>query len=145
MEQKQSLGLIDLISEKHLELRARLHESDGQAINKTEAHILAVLRKHGKLTVSEIGRIIHISRQGTHKCIQGMLEAELVETDRNGGTVRDKPLVLTDKGRECFEQLESTKERLERVIAERLGQESVDALKRLLQEDWFPAEDEEDT
>ncbi|WP_438444086.1 MarR family transcriptional regulator [Gorillibacterium sp. sgz5001074] len=138
MEDKLSpLSLIDQISDKHMELRAKLHETDGQGISKTEAHILTVLRLQGKLTVSELGRSIHISRQGTHKCVQGLLELELVETEHSGGNVRDKPIVLTPKGLACCEKLEDSKRKLEQRIAEHLGRERMETLKRWLSEDWF--------
>lgn len=135
--------LIDLLSERHLEVRTKLHEQDGQEISRTEAHVLAVLRTSGRQTVSELGRIIRISRQGTHKCIQGLLERGLVEPDPNGGAIRDKPVMLTARGREAAERLENAKLRLEDMLAERIGRERVELLRQLLREEWFPGGDGE--
>ncbi|MFD2880669.1 hypothetical protein ACFTAO_39580 [Paenibacillus rhizoplanae] len=38
-----------------------------EPLNKTETHILAMLEQHGVLSISEISRLISISRQGTQK------------------------------------------------------------------------------
>lgn len=133
-----SLSLIDLISEKHLELRKRLHETNGQPINKSEAHILAILNVQGLLSISELSRLIGMSRQGAHKYIQGLLSAGLVELVQVEGNVRDKHVALTPAGHTSRERFEETKSELERMIAERIGEEQVELLKRLLQEDWLP-------
>ncbi|WP_379136320.1 MarR family winged helix-turn-helix transcriptional regulator [Paenibacillus sp. sgz500958] len=132
-----SISLIDLISDKHLELRKRLHESNGQPINKTEAHILAVLKKNGMLTISEISRLIGISRQGAHKCIQGLLSAQLVKMTEVKGNSRDKHIVLTDTGQANNESMEQTKRELDQQIAEVIGDENVKLLRKLLQEEWL--------
>lgn len=132
-----NLGLIDLISEKHIELRNRLHETNGQPVNRSEAHILAVLKLNGVLTISEIGRFISMSRQGTHKHIQVLLAAGLVKTVQVEGKVRDKYIGLTEEGYAVRDRLEETMEQLEQQIAERLGRSQVELLKELLREPWL--------
>lgn len=131
------LSLIDLVSEKHQVLRKKLHDLNGTSVNQTEAHVLSVLNRHGGQSISELSRFLNISRQGAHKCVQGLLSGELVEVAPSDGNLRDKPVVLTDKGRACCESLEETKLRLERRIAERIGGEQVDRLKKVLAEEWF--------
>jgi DNA-binding MarR family transcriptional regulator len=136
-EVNEPLGLIDLISEKHLELRQKLHEMNGQDLNKTEAHILTILKRQGPQPIPEVSRLINISRQGVHKCVQGLLAGQFVEAFQVEGNLRDKHIVLTAKGDAYCTSMEATKTLLEQQIAERIGQERVDLLKGLLKDDWF--------
>lgn len=89
------------------------------------------------LSISEISRIIHISRQGTHKSIQGMLSRGYVEAVEVEGNQRDKNIVLTPKGIECNNRMMITKIELEQQIAAKLGVTNVELLKSLLKEDWL--------
>lgn len=133
----QDMNLIDLLSEKHLALRKIVNDKDPDQINKTESHILAVLEAHQRLTISEISRIIHISRQGTHKSIQGLLARGYVQTTKVEGNLRDKYIVLTSKGIECNQRMLVTKMELEQKIASKLGTTNVELLKALLKEEWL--------
>lgn len=133
----QDMNLIDLLSEKHLALRKIVNDKDPDQINKTESHILAVLETHQRLTISEISRIIHISRQGTHKSIQGLLARGYVQTTEVEGNLRDKYIVLTTKGIECNQRMLVTKMELEQKIASKLGATNVELLKALLKEEWL--------
>lgn len=134
----RSLGLIDLISEKHMELRKKLHEASGQPVNKSEAHILTVLSINGDLTISQTGRLIGMTRQGVHKYMQGLQAAGLVEPSAEAVNARDHHMSLTPKGLEVVRVLEETKRQLEEQISSRLGQAETELLLKLLREDWLP-------
>ncbi|KTD85623.1 MarR family winged helix-turn-helix transcriptional regulator [Paenibacillus etheri] len=133
----QEMNLIDLLSEKHLVLRKIVTDQDPDQINKTESHILAVLEAHQMLSISEISRIINISRQGTHKSIQGLLSRNYVEAVEVEGNQRDKNIILTQKGIECNQRMMITKIELEQRIANKLGAANVELLKSLLKEEWL--------
>lgn len=133
----QEMNLIDLLSEKHLALRKIVTDQDPDQINKTESHILAVLEAHQMLSISEISRIINISRQGTHKSIQGLLSRNYVEAVEVKGNQRDKNIILTQKGIECNQRMMITKIELEQRIANKLGAANVEHLKSLLKEEWL--------
>ncbi|WP_339316133.1 helix-turn-helix domain-containing protein [Paenibacillus sp. FSL R10-2734] len=133
----QEMNLIDLLSEKHLVLRKIVTDQDPDQINKTESHILAVLEAHQMLSISEISRIINISRQGTHKSIQGLLSRDYVEAVEVEGNQRDKNIILTQKGIECNQRMMITKIELEQRIADKLGAANVELLKALLKEEWL--------
>jgi DNA-binding MarR family transcriptional regulator len=135
--QLQEMNLIDLLSEKHLVLRKLVTDQDPEQINKTESHILAVLEAHQMLSISEISRIINISRQGTHKSIQGLLSRHYVEAVEVDGNQRDKNITLTQKGIECNQRMMVAKLELEQKIANKLGAVNVALLKSLLKEDWL--------
>lgn len=133
----QEMNLIDLLSEKHLALRKLVTDADPDQINKTESHILAVLEAHQMLSISEISRIIHISRQGTHKSIQGLLSRGYVKAVEVEGNQRDKNIVLTPMGTECNRRMMITKIDLEQQIVNKLGAANVELLKALLKEEWL--------
>lgn len=130
-------NLIDLISDKHAFLRKKVSEWSNDDINKTEAHILAVLEAYERLSISEIGRRIGITRQGTHKSIQGLLAGGYIDVTQGQGNERDKQVVLTPKGLEYCRNAAMIKKRLEQLIADNLGQERVELLRKLLQEPWL--------
>ncbi|MFM9327072.1 MarR family winged helix-turn-helix transcriptional regulator [Paenibacillus mesotrionivorans] len=134
---KRSLGLIDLISEKHMELRKKLHEASGQPVNKSEAHILAVLEANGVLSISQIGRLIGMTRQGVHKYMLGLQTAGLVAPATADGNARDRRVELTPHGRETVRLLEETKQRLEEEITRRLGKAEMERLLELLRGKWL--------
>lgn len=115
------MNLVDLLSEKHLVLRKTVTDRMDEPMNKTESHILAVLENQPMLSISEISRMITISRQGTHKSIQGLLARAYVEIVDVQGRVRDKHLVITPKGRECNQRMLVIKEELEQEITARLA------------------------
>lgn len=79
-EYMSGLNLVDMISEKHKVLRDKVNEMSGEPLNKTETHILAMLEQHGVLSISEISRLISISRQGTQKTINNLLAEGYVDT-----------------------------------------------------------------
>lgn len=133
----QQMNLIDLLSEKHLSLRKLVTDTDPDQINKTETHILAILEAHQMLSISEISRIIHISRQGTHKSIQGLLARGYVEAVEVEGNQRDKNIILTSKGIECNHRMLKAKLELEQQIINKLGSSNVELLKSLLKEEWL--------
>lgn len=131
------LNLIDLISEKHKALREEVNRRSSHGLNQTETHILAKLELHSMLSISEISRLINISRQGTQKCINGLLAEDYVESVQVEGNTRDKNLTLTEKGAETCRSLLKIKLDLESQIADKIGQEQVELLKKLLTDDWL--------
>lgn len=135
---KRPLGLIDLISEKHMELRKKLHETSGHPLNKSEAHILAVLEAHGAMSISQIGRLVGMTRQGAHKYMMGLQTAGLVALATADGNARDRRMELTPQGRKSVQLLEETKQRLEEEITRRLGEEETQRLLDLLRGKWLP-------
>ncbi|WP_028591018.1 MarR family winged helix-turn-helix transcriptional regulator [Paenibacillus massiliensis] len=131
------LNLIDLISEKHLALRRAVGELDGNRLNKTETHILSILERHEPMSISEISRRIHISRQGTHKSIQGLLAQDMIATTDTKANQRDRNVTITQKGRDYNHQLLAFKLELEQQIVLRLGEAKISAIKSILSEEWL--------
>jgi len=132
-----STNLIDLMSDKHLFLRRKVAELDGEELNRTETHILAVIEAAAKISISEIGRAIGLTRQGTHKSVLSLIERGYLEESRDADNRRDRYVRLTDKGRQACDSQLAIKRELEGRIAEKLGEENAELLKRLLAEDWI--------
>ena len=131
------LNLIDLISEKHKVLRDKVNEASGETLNKTETHILAMLELHGMLSISEISRLIGISRQGTQKTINNLLAEGYVDTAPKAGNSRDKPIVLTSRGIQVCSSMLEIKQNIEAEIAAKIGRDQVEMLRKLLTEEWL--------
>ena len=105
----KDLNIIDLISEKHAKLRRMVIETwverGEERVSDTESYMIALIEKN-ELTVTQIGKIIGISRQGAHKCAKGLIERGYIVIDNQGESSRHKTLSLTEKGlRFCKETL----------------------------------------
>lgn len=131
------LNLIDLVSEKHKVLREKVNQTSGEPLNQTETHILAKLELHGMLSISEISRLISISRQGAQKTISVLLAEGYVETAVVEGNIRDKHIVLAPKGIAVCRRMLEIKLSIEAEIAAKIGKEQVETLRKLLAEDWL--------
>ncbi|WNS43187.1 MarR family transcriptional regulator [Paenibacillus sp. MMS20-IR301] len=133
----QDLNLIDLLSEKHKVLRDKVNLLSGEPLNKTETHILAMLELHEMLSISELSRMISISRQGTQKTINNLLAEGYAGTAAVEGNNRDKHIVLTEKGAAACRSMLEIKQGIEAEIAAKIGKEQVENLRRLLTADWL--------
>lgn len=131
------LNLIDLVSEKHKVLREKVNQTSGEPLNQTETHILAKLELHGMLSISEISRLISVSRQGAQKTISVLLAEGYVETAVVEGNIRDKHIVLAPKGIAVCRSMLEIKLSIEAEIAAKIGKEQVETLRKLLAEDWL--------
>ncbi|OWA37574.1 hypothetical protein B9G55_05850 [Saccharibacillus sp. O16] len=132
-----STNLIDLMSEKHLSLRRSVADLDGEVLNRTETHILAIVEQQGRLSISDIGRAVSLSRQGTHKSVLGLIERGYLTEIEDPGNRRDRRVFLTDQGKKACEDQLAIKEELERRITEKIGAENVQHLKHLLLQEWL--------
>ncbi|GEM_PF-3504050 len=132
-----SVNLVDLMSEKHLFLRRKVGELDGEELNRTETHILAVVEQNGSLSISDIGRAVSLTRQGTHKSVLGLIERGYLSESEHPDNRRDRRVTLTDQGQQACDNQLAIKRELERRVAEKLGAENVERLKKLLMENWL--------
>lgn len=132
-----SANLIDLMSDKHLFLRKKVAELDGEELNRTETHILSVVEIAVKVSISEIGRAVHLTRQGTHKSVLGLIERGYLEESQDAGNRRDRYVRLTAKGQQACDNQLGIKRELESRITKKLGPGHAALLKQLLLEDWL--------
>ncbi|QKY68283.1 MarR family winged helix-turn-helix transcriptional regulator [Lentibacillus sp. CBA3610] len=136
----ESLNLIDMISERHLQLR-KLSESlwDERSdiyLAKSERFILARIYQKGETTISSVTKNVDISRQATHKFIKQLEQKGLVHIKAMEHNKKERSITLTNFGKECYRKNESLESMLEKQIAENIGTEKVTQLKEILKLDW---------
>lgn len=136
----KELHLVDLLSEKHKELRKKVMElwlqKDGEYISDTESHMLGMLEIKN-MTVAECARKMNISRQATHKCSKKLIERGYIVTSSIEGNNRDILLALTERGDEYCSEMLKLKKTLEEEVAKKIGKENVKMLKNLLKKEWI--------
>ncbi|HZH93226.1 MAG TPA: MarR family transcriptional regulator [Tissierellaceae bacterium] len=135
----KNLDLIDLISERHLQLRDIAEEDWNKAsdihISNSEWFILARIYQRNP-SVSQVTRRVDMSRQAVHKFAKGLQAKGLVEIRDSRHNKRDKCLRLTSLGKECYEKNLILKKDLESKIGELIGQDRLDSLKEILALNW---------
>lgn len=136
----ENLDLIDLISERHVQLRKiieKLWNENGEIyISNSEWFILARIDQYNEPTVSCLTKSVDITRQATHKFIKSLKSKGLVEVKNVKNNKKEKYVTLTEFGKECLTKYLKVKEDLEAKIAEKIGLEQVEKLKELLRTEW---------
>lgn len=137
----QQLDLIDLISERHMQLRGLITEQWNQIsdiyISNSEWYIMARLYKEQQPTpISHITKHVDISRQATHKFIRNMEAKGLVSIHNMENNKKVKCLRLTPLGEQCYETNVSIKAKIDEQIAAAIGSEQLQQLKDILRTNW---------
>ncbi len=131
----QNLNLIDLISECHLHLRQvileRREQSGNRGISHTESHLLARIRQT-PLSISQVSRIMHVSRQAMQKTAVHLEERGYLTFDYIPGNKRDKYMFITEKGVIYCTDNGVLVEQMEEEIEMRIGRVDAGALKETL-------------
>ncbi|SEJ74518.1 DNA-binding transcriptional regulator, MarR family [Bhargavaea ginsengi] len=139
MSDMRRLDLIDLLGERHFQLRRlaeeRWNKRGDLPISNSEWFLMARI-DGGEPTIAEVSRQVDITRQATHKLIRKMSEKGLVEVADDERNKKVKRVRLTGLGHECYRKNEQLKSELEEKIAEAIGADSVAALKEILAVDW---------
>lgn len=134
-----SLTLIDLISERHAQLRKELEQRwNAQStvqFTHTEWHLLAKIeQKH--ISISQAAQIIGISRQAMQKCVKKLEDQGIITSTFHEGNRRDKFLSLTKAGAEYCLQNNELKDALEQELEQSLGKKEIACLKELFKKEW---------
>ncbi|MBM6997958.1 winged helix DNA-binding protein [Paenibacillus sp. DXFW5] len=135
----EELNLIDLISERHVQLRSICEQLWNDRhdiyISNSEWFIMARIYKRNP-TISQVTRQVDISRQATHKFIKSLESKGWVEITKAQNNKKEKCLKLTSLGESSYEKNALIKASLEQKIMDALGADQVALLKQLLQADW---------
>ena len=135
----QNLDLIDVLSERHIQLRSITeklwNDTSDIYISNSEWFIMARIYKK-QPTISYVSKHVDISRQATHKFIKRLESKGLVKISNLENNKKDKCIQLTKLGEECYEKNESLKAGLEKKIANKIGLEKLGVLKEILKSDW---------
>ena len=137
--QYQTLDLIDLISERHISIRALCEKawnnSSNIPISNSEWFIMARIYKN-QPTISHVSKNVDISRQATHKFVKKLEAKGLVKIQNVEGNNKDKCVQLTELGELCYEKNEAFKASLIETITNQIGEENVRKLHEILEMDW---------
>jgi len=88
------------------------------------------------MTISDLAKLMNISRQAVQKTVSTLLDLGLVELTESPKNLSAKIIHVTDQGRKI--QLWSKKAigQSEKKLAEKIGSEKLKVLKEILKEDW---------
>lgn len=135
----QHLDLIDLLSERHGQLRGIAeklwNETSDIAISNSEWYIMSRIYKR-QTTIANVSKNVDITRQATHKFIKNLKAKGLVNVMDGENNKKEKRIELTPLGEECYEKNEDLKATIEKQIIEKIGEEQVELLKKVLKMDW---------
>ncbi|QIZ76508.1 winged helix DNA-binding protein [Ferrimonas lipolytica] len=134
-----SLGLVDLISEKHKQLRARMMKrvelQFGNVFSQMDIYLISLV-EYEAMSVSESARYMNISRQAAHKHVKHLVSLNFVDLTISESNRREKIVSLTSSGKELSQQINQIKSELDAELKDSLGDASFDKLKLLLKGDW---------
>ncbi len=134
-----TLGMIDLISEKHKQLRhttmSKIAESIDDKFSEMDIYLL-ILNQHMPMSLSESARYMNISRQAVHKHAKYLMSLGYIEVTTSDSNRRDKVVTLTHTGRELGEQISTIKSELESELEKELGSENYQKIVGLFRSEW---------
>jgi DNA-binding MarR family transcriptional regulator len=90
----------------------------------------------GPITLSELARTLAITRQSLQETVAAAIEHGLVALGRDPDDRRVRILTYTDRGRRMAQLALASDRRIERNLARRIGEENVEALRRILNLEW---------
>lgn len=112
----------------------RWNDNSALSISNSEWVVMARIYKK-KLTITNVSKLVDISRQAAHKLLKKMETKGLVDiapSDNN----KEKWVQLTLLGEDCYEKYMLIKAELEQKIADSIGAEQIASLKKTLTTDW---------
>lgn len=132
-----ALNFVDLISEKHKELRKKVRENWGNSeLCDNKLHLISML-KIKKMTISESSKKMNLSKQAVHKFSKSLLEEGIIKIENHESNHKEKLMSLTDKGDMLYNELLVIKQDIEKVIKENIGQDNFKHIKNLLEKKWI--------
>lgn len=133
------LGIVDLISEKHKQLRKITMENINKQLDDALSEMdiyLIILNQHCALSVSESARFMNISRQAAHKHVKHLSASGLIELTTSELSRREKLINLTAEGERVTEQINLIKADLESQLEIELGSDNYQKIKTLFKLVW---------
>ncbi|MFG2501317.1 MarR family winged helix-turn-helix transcriptional regulator [Streptomyces sp. NPDC048441] len=116
-------------------LLATLEEAGEAHVSPTQAGLFAVLDEQGT-TVSELARRMGVTRQTAHQAVHGLVAAGLLEQVPDPSSARQRLIRRTAEGERTHREAGRVLRRLEETLAERIGQQTADALRAALETPW---------
>jgi len=116
-------------------LVAALEAAGAEPVSPTQVQLFAVLDDHGT-TVSELARRMGVTRQSAHQAVHGLVAAGLLEQAPDPTSARQRLIRRTAEGERTHRQAGEILTGLEDRLAERIGRDTVDALRSALEAPW---------
>lgn len=116
-------------------LLAAMGDDSTPPVSPTQLQLFAVLDEDGT-TVSELARRMGVTRQTAHQAVHSLVAAGLLEQASHPASARQRLIRRTPEGARAHGRALRTLERLEQELAERIGRETVDALRAALEMPW---------
>lgn len=104
-------------------------------VSPTQTQLFAVLDEEGT-TVSELARRMGVTRQTAHQAVHGLVAAGLLEQAPAPASARRRLIRRTPEGQRAHRQAGAILDRLEDELAERIGRDTVNALRAALEAPW---------
>ncbi|WP_210124354.1 MULTISPECIES: MarR family transcriptional regulator [unclassified Staphylococcus] len=138
-QQLHELDFIDLLSERHAQLR-QLTETAANVdqeskISSSEWYIISIIGAE-TYTLSELTAFVKLTRQAIHKTVKQLEQKELVVLKAVTGNKKEKCVNLTTLGRDLWQRNQAYQQELEQHIKTTIGVAQFEQLKALLQTDW---------
>ncbi|MFF3497115.1 MarR family winged helix-turn-helix transcriptional regulator [Streptomyces sp. NPDC002795] len=117
-------------------------EAQGVApITPTQVQLFAMLDADGT-TVSELARRMGVTRQTVHQAVRALVDDRLLEQVPDPASARQRLVRRTAEGRRAHDRARRALDGLEVRLAERIGEEALDALRAALEAPWGGPSDE---
>lgn len=138
--QSEDADLINLISDRHNELRQKVEYLTAQQLpqihfSSSEWYLITIIQ-YGSPSLAELTRIINLTRQAIHKAVKQLQQKAVVQIEAVPNNQKEKRVTLTPLGITCYEQYIANKVRLITHIGKVIGTSELAQLQDLLQQDW---------
>jgi len=88
------------------------------------------------MNISDLAKIMNISRQAVQKTVSMLLDRGLVELTESPNNLSAKLIKVTNEGRKIQAWSKRAVNRAEKKLAKKIGPEKLRLLKEILNEDW---------
>ena len=136
----ENLDFVDLMSERHGELRAMIEKLTNDEIidnhlSSSQWYVITIIYKRTS-SLSQLNDWMNLSRQAIHKAIKNLQVKNIVTVSDVEGNKKEKSVTLTQYGESCCEKYINIKHQIEIYIQKQIGVENMKLMKTYLGRDW---------
>jgi DNA-binding MarR family transcriptional regulator len=117
------------------EIHKSVSQSEYAYLTPGQTRLLSLMGGRAQ-SMAELARRLAISRQAAHKRVMELCKRGILELRDDPERGNSKLVYYTEKGREVNRRGAQIIERIEQRIASRIGEPKLEALRKLLNEDW---------
>jgi DNA-binding MarR family transcriptional regulator len=116
-------------------LLSQAKSSEYDYLSLSQIRVFAFMRGRD-LTISDLAKLINVSRQAVQKTISTLVDQGLMELTESPDNRSAKLIKITDKGHKMQLWSKRVIDKAERELAAKIGPEKLELLKEILGEDW---------